>query len=85
MAALEAKSSEAEAKLKSALEDLEKLKSDFTAERSILESEKTALLRRAEDAEKQLKPVAEELASLKQQICRMTAAIFGKCQKITLH
>ena len=85
VAALETKSNEAKAKLKSALENLEKLKSDFTVERATLESKKTAWQKRTEDAEKQLKPVAEELAGLKQQICRMTAAIFGKCKKLTLH
>ena len=84
LAALETKSSEAEAKLKLALEDLEKLKSDFTAERATFEEEKTALQKHAEYAETQLKPVAEELARLKQQICRMTAAIFGKCKNAIL-
>ena len=42
------------------------------------ETEKTALLKRAEDAEATLKPVTEELSGLKQHVNQMTAAIFGK-------
>ena len=85
VAALRTKSSEAEAKLKLALEDLEKSKSNCTIECATLEWEKTALQKCVEDAETQLKPVAEELAGLKQQISRMTAAVFGKCKKVILH
>ena len=40
--------------------------------------EKSALLKRVEDAEAALKPVAEELAGLRHQVNAMTAAIFGK-------
>ena len=40
--------------------------------------EKITLLKRAEEAETALNPVAEELADLKRQINTMTAAIFGK-------
>ena len=39
---------------------------------------KAALLKRAEDAEAALKPVAEELTGLKHQVHAMTSAIFGK-------
>lgn len=49
-------------------------------------------MKRAEEAEAQLKPVADELAGLKQHITHMTAAIFGKthmhfniCFDITLN
>ena len=61
-----------------ALADMEKLKKDFKADQAGWETEKTALLKRAEDAEAALKPVAEELAGLKHQVNAMTAAIFGK-------
>ena len=40
--------------------------------------EKTALQKRAEDAEAALKPVVEELTDLKRQINAMTSAVFGK-------
>ena len=39
---------------------------------------KAALLKRAEDAEAALKPVAEELTGLKYQVNAMTSTIFGK-------
>ena len=74
----QAESIKAELKLNSALEDLEKQKSKFDADRAALESEKADLLRRAEDAEKHLKPAIEELVGLKQHISQMTTAIFGK-------
>ena len=57
---------------------MEKLKKDFKADQASWESEKSTLLKRAEDVEAALKPVAEELAGLKHQINAMTAAIFGK-------
>ena len=57
---------------------MEKLKKDFKDDQAGWETEKSALLQRAEDVEETLKPVAEELASLKHQIDAMTAAIFGK-------
>lgn len=43
------------------------------------DAEKETLLKKVEDAEAALKPVAEELSALKHQINAMTAAIFGKC------
>ena len=57
---------------------MEKLKKDFKDDQAGWEIEKSALLKRTEDAEAALKPVAEELADLKHQINAMTAAIFGK-------
>ena len=74
----QAETAKAESKLKTSLEDIEKLKANFDAERSTWETDKVALLKRAEEAEKQLKPVTDELAGLKQHISQMTAAIFGK-------
>ena len=35
-------------------------------------------MKRAEDAEAALKPVAEELTGLKHQVDAMTSAVFGK-------
>ena len=61
---------------------MEQLKEGFKNERASWETEKTSLLKRAEDAESALKPVAEELIGLKRQVNAMTSAIFGKysCQ-----
>ena len=61
-----------------ALADMERLKKDFKADQAGWETEKSTLLKRAEDAEVALKPVAEELGGLKQQVNAMTAAIFGR-------
>ena len=57
---------------------MEQLKENFKNERLGWDAEKTTLLKKAEDADVALKPVAEELTSLKQKINAMTAAIFGK-------
>ena len=57
---------------------MEQLKDGFKGERADWEAEKATLLKRAEDAEAALKPVAEELTGLKRQINAMTSAIFGK-------
>lgn len=43
-----------------------------------LESKKTSLTKREEDAEGQLKLVTEELSGLKRHIAQMTQAIFGE-------
>ena len=70
--------SKAKSELNIALEDTEKLKRDFSTERTGWSTEKTSLLKRAEDAQAGLKLVTGELSGLKQQINNMTAAIFGK-------
>jgi hypothetical protein len=57
---------------------MKKIKANFDAKRSAFETEKAALLKRAEDTKNQLKPVTEELVGLKQHISQMSAAIFGK-------
>src|SRR5215216_4987002 len=79
--------SKAQTELKTALEEMEKLKKDFKADRSSWDTEKAALLKRAEEAEAALKPVTNELSILKHQINSMTAAIFGKkyCTSIFHH
>ncbi|KAM3295654.1 hypothetical protein ACQJBY_038134 [Aegilops geniculata] len=56
---------------------MEQLKEYFKGERADWEAEKSTLLKRAENAENALKPVTEELSSLKRQINAMTSAIFG--------
>ena len=57
---------------------MEQLKDGFKNECTSWETEKAALLKRAEDAEAALKPVAEELTGLKHQVNAMTSTIFGK-------
>ena len=74
MKTLEADAVKAESKLKITLQDLEKLKS----EKAVWDKERAALVERAEAAENQLRPVAEELSGLKRHIVQMSAAIFGK-------
>nr|XP_040245413.1 cell death regulator Aven-like [Aegilops tauschii subsp. strangulata] len=74
----QAETSKAKEELTSALAAMEKLKESFKSERATWDGEKTTLLKRAEDAEATLNPVAEELTALKQQINAMTAAVFGK-------
>ena len=56
---------------------MEKLKESFNKERADWEIEKSALQKRAEDAEAVLKPVVDELTGVKRQIHAMTAAVFG--------
>ena len=74
--------SKAKSDLKASLEEIEKLKAGFDAERATWESDKAALVKRAEEAEAQLKPVTDELAGLKQHITLMTSAIFGKFKQL---
>ena len=57
---------------------MEQLKESFKSEWARWDTEKAALLKRAEDAETALKPVAEELTGLKWQINAMTTVVFGK-------
>ena len=74
----QAETSKANDELTSALAAMEKLKESFKNAQAGCDAEKTTLLKRAEDAEAALNPVAEELTGLKQQINAMTAAVFGK-------
>ena len=57
---------------------MEKLKESFAKERANWNIEKSALRKRAEDAEAALKPVVDELTGVKRQVHAMTAAVFGK-------
>ena len=70
--------SKSKEELTSALAAMEKLKESFKSERAVCDTEKATLLKRAEDAEAALNPVAEELTGLKRQINAMTTAVFGK-------
>src|SRR5215216_1869824 len=74
----QSETSKAKSELKAALETIEQLKQNFKSEKDGWETEKTALLKRADDAKAALKPVTEELSSLKKQIIIMSSAIFGK-------
>ena len=74
----QAETSKDKEELTSALTAMEKLKESFKSERAGWDTEKATLLKRAEDAEASLNPVAEELTGLKRQIDAMTSAIFGK-------
>ena len=57
---------------------MEKLKESFAKERADWNTEKSALRKRAEDAEAALKPVVHELTGVKRQVHAMTTAVFGK-------
>ena len=70
--------SKAKEELTSALSVMQQLKKDFKKERADWATEKSALTKRAEDAEAALKPVADELTSIKRHVHAMTTAIFGK-------
>ena len=70
--------SKAKEELISAFSGMEQLKKDFKKERADWATEKSALTKRAEDAEAALKPVVDELTSIKRHVHAMTTAIFGK-------
>nr|XP_040249574.1 translation initiation factor IF-2-like [Aegilops tauschii subsp. strangulata] len=69
--------SKAKEELTGSLAAIEKLKENFKNERAGWDTEKAALLKRAEGAEAALNPVTEELTGLKRQIDAMTSAVFG--------
>jgi chromosome segregation ATPase len=74
----QSETSKAKSELMTALENIEQLKQGFGADKIGWETKKAALLKRAEDAEAALKPVTDELSSLRHHINSMTSAIFGK-------
>ena len=74
----QAETSKAKEELTSALSAMEQLKEGFKKERADWTTEKSALTKRAQDAEAALKPMADELASIKRHVHAMTSAIFGK-------
>ena len=57
---------------------MEHLKDSFKNKRADWATEKSALIKRAEDAEAALKLVTDELTSIKRHVHAMTTAIFGK-------
>ena len=74
----QAETSKAKEELTSALSVMEKLKEGYNKERADWATEKSALIKQVEDAEAALKPVADELTSIKRHVHAMTTAIFGK-------
>ena len=80
----QAETSKAKEELTGPLAPMEQLKEGFKGERGGWDAEKATLLKRAEDAEAALKPVAEELTGLKRQINAMTTAVFGKYPYVKL-
>src|SRR3954466_12871766 len=74
----QAETSKAKEELTSALGSMEQLKEGFKKERTDWATEKAALAKKIENAEAALKPVMDELTSVKRQVHAMTAAIFGK-------
>ena len=74
----QAETSKAKDELKGVLTSMEQLKDGFKNERAGWETKKATLLKRVEEAEAALKPVAEELSGLKRQINAMTSVVFGK-------
>ena len=73
----QAETSKAKEELTSALSIMEQLKEGFHKDRADWATEKNALIKKIETAEAALKPVTDELNSMKRQVHAMTAAIFG--------
>src|SRR3954468_18178635 len=74
----QAETSKAKEELTSALGSMEQLKEGFAKERADWATEKAALTKKIENTEAVLKPVTDELTSVKRQVHAMAAAIFGK-------
>ena len=74
----QAQTSKAKDEMTSALTAMEQLKESFKSEWAGWDTEKATLLKRAEDTEAALKPIAEELIGVKCQINAMTTSVFGK-------
>ena len=74
----QAKTSKAKDELTNTLSAMEQLKEGFKKKRADWSTEKSAITKRAEDAEAALKPGVDEQTSIKRQVHAMTAAIFGK-------
>ena len=67
-----------DSKFKLSLEEIEKLKTNFDAERTAWAEEKAALTQRVEKAEATLQEVTTELTGLIHRISQMVSAIFGE-------
>ena len=57
---------------------MEQLKENFKKKQADWATEKSALIKQAEDAEAALKPVTDELTNIKRHVHAMTTTIFGK-------
>ena len=81
----ETETRKANAKFEFSVAAQEKLKKKFETERKTWAEEKTALLRRAEQAEAALTERTAELSGLKRHVSQMVSAIFGKsfCKLLT--
>ena len=80
----QAETDKAREEITSALSITEQLKEGFKKERTDWATEKADLIKRAENAEAALKPVVDELTTVKRQVHSMTAAIFGKLLLVSL-
>ena len=78
----ESETRKADSKFKFSVDETEKLKTSFDAERTAWAEEKTAFIQRAEKVEASLQEMTAELTGLKHHISQMVSAIFGKyhCQ-----
>ena len=80
----QAETDKAREEITSALSITEQLKEGFKKERADWATEKATLIKRAENAEAALKPVVDELTTVKRQVHSMTAAIFSKLLFVSL-
>ena len=74
----QAETSKAKEELARTLSAMEHLKESFKKKQADWATEKSTLIKRVEDAEAALKPVADELTSIKRHVHTMTTTIFGK-------
>ena len=74
----ESETQKADSKFKFSLDETEKLKTSFDAERTTWAKQKAALTQRAEKAEADLQEVTTELTGLKHRVSQMVSAIFGE-------
>ena len=74
----QAETAKAKEELTSVLSIMEQLREGFKKDQADWATEKAGLIKRAENAEAALKPVVDELSTVKRQVHAMTSAIFGK-------
>ena len=74
----ESETRKADLEFKFSLEETEKLKTSFDAERTAWAEEKSVLTQRAKKAEVDLQNVTTELTGLKHRVSQMVSAIFGE-------
>ena len=78
----ESETRKADSKFQFSVAEMEKLKTNFDADRNNWAEEKTALTQRAEKAEAALQEMTTEPTGLKHRVSQMVSAIFGEspCQ-----